>query len=127
MSASAGKPRGMEHDARTYVQYGRGVRRPYGWSCLKCPARQGGYATGDAAKRGAIAHNGGRYYEQEGWSRSAKSVYGTCYGCGSKDVGKHDAYCAACVADDPSPAEQLATFDAYHRWADSCLTPRQEK
>lgn len=49
------------------------------------------------------------------------SVYGTCYGCGSKDVGRFDAYCAKCVADDPTPEEQLAEYDAFHAFADRCL------
>ncbi len=52
--------------------------------------------------------------------KDTNSVYGTCYGCGSKDVGRFDAYCAKCVADDPTPAEQLATFDDFHAYADAC-------
>lgn len=51
-----------EHDARIYVEVGS-ARRPYGWSCLKCPARRGGYATGESAKAAAMEHNGGWYDE----------------------------------------------------------------
>jgi hypothetical protein len=52
----------MTHDARIAYHLFPKRRRPYGWSC-PCGKERFGYTTGAAAKKAAIAHNGGFYNE----------------------------------------------------------------